>query len=125
MRHILLVEPGYKNKYPPLGLMKLSTYHKLKGDYVQFIKGCTKNLSYKKWDRIYISTLFTFYWNITIKTIRHYLDFVKQPSDIYVGGVMATLLDKEIESEIGVHVISGLLNKPGMLDYGDKLRIDD
>jgi len=73
----------------------------LRGDYVQFIKGCTKNLPYKKWDIIYISTLFTFYWNITIKTIRHYLDFVKQPSDIYVGGVMATLLDKEIESEIG------------------------
>jgi len=125
MRKILLVEPGYKNKYPPLGLMKLSTYHKLRGDYVQFIKGCTKNLSYKKWDRIYMSTLFTFYWDITIKTIKYYLDYVDQPSNIYAGGVMATLLGNEIESETGVRVIRGLLDKPGMLDYGDKLRIDD
>lgn len=38
-RKILLVEPNYRNKYPPLGLMKLSTYHKKLGDKVTFFKG--------------------------------------------------------------------------------------
>ena len=38
-RRILLIEPPYKNKYPPMGLMKISTYHKLLGDEVRFYKG--------------------------------------------------------------------------------------
>lgn len=36
---VLLVEPNYKNKYPPMGLMKISTYHKMLGDEVHFVKG--------------------------------------------------------------------------------------
>lgn len=124
MRRILLVEPGYKNKFPPLGLMKISTYHKLKGDSVHFVKGCDHNASLEKWDRIYISTLFTFYWGITIKTILYYQMSVKSLSDIYVGGVMATLLGNDLEKETGVNVIRGLLNKPGILDKNDKWNID-
>ena len=40
-KNILLIEPGYKNKYPPLGLMKIAQYHGPMGkkDNVCFIKG--------------------------------------------------------------------------------------
>lgn len=125
MRRILLVEPAYNNKYPPLGLMKLSTYHKLKGDYVRFIKGCSKSSSGEKWDRIYVSTLFTFYWKETIRTINFYRACVAHPSDVIAGGVMATLLGDDIEKETGARVIRGLLDKAGIVDQGDRHRIDD
>lgn len=122
--HILLVEPSYKNKYPPLGLMKISTYHKLKGDFVQFAKGCTLSLRRKEWDRIYISTLFTFFWKKTIKTIEYYINSVNSPKDIFVGGVMATLLADEIQKEFGVTVICGLIDKPRVLDSNNRYIVD-
>ena len=123
-KRILLIEPDYKNKYPPLGLMKISTFHKEKGDNVFFYKGCSRELKEKIWDRIYISTLFTFYWNKTIKTIKYYRKSINSLSDIFVGGVMATLMESEIKSEINVNVIKGLLNVKGKLGYEDDDTID-
>jgi hypothetical protein len=121
---ILLIEPGYKAKYPPLGLMKISQYHKRKKHEVIFRKGLCPDERKEKWDRIYISSLFTFYWKKTIKTIKYYKNSVKNPSNIYVGGAMATLLADDIKKEIGITPIKGLLNKPGMLGYKDKIIID-
>lgn len=189
-RNILLVEPNYKNKYPPIGLMKIATYHRILKDNVQFYKGdikefaikllaekCIQELSaagidsidkdlvyqyirtrrtrliqdaicsvdetenqnlvisilhkyktiywqnkfdeYPKFDRIYISTLFTFYWDITINTINFCKKFVKNISDIYIGGVMATVLCHDVEEETGVVPVLGLIDKPGILDNND------
>ena len=44
MRNILLIEPDYKNKYPPLGLMKIASFHKkILHDNVRFTKeNCPK-----------------------------------------------------------------------------------
>lgn len=41
-RKILLIEPDYRNKYPPMGLMKLATYYRKRGDDVRFFKGDLK-----------------------------------------------------------------------------------
>jgi hypothetical protein len=124
MENILLIEPDYKNKYPPLGLMKISTYHKQREDNVVFYKGCSPELKEQIWDRIYISTLFTFYWNKTIKTIKYYSQSVRHPSHIFVGGVMATLMKNEIKKEVDVTIVEGLLNEQWKLRYIDDDKID-
>jgi hypothetical protein len=41
-RRVLLLEPNYKNKFPPIALMKLATYFRLCGDDVVFYKGDLK-----------------------------------------------------------------------------------
>lgn len=119
-----MIEPAYQNKYPPLGLMKIATYHKLKGDNVEFFKGCSKDLRLKRWGRIYVSSLFSFYWSQTVKTIEFYKNSVKTPSDLYVGGVLASLMTKDLEEATRVTVIPGLLDKPGMLGFRDKIIVD-
>lgn len=124
MKRILLIEPSYKNKYPPLGLMKIAAYHRLKGDNIVFFKGKSRELRERKWDRIYITTLFTFYWNITIETIKYYRRAVECEKNLYVGGIMASLMKEEILKEVNVNVISGLLDKIGMLGP-DKVIVDN
>lgn len=56
---ILLIEPAYKNKYPPIGLMKIAYFHRyIMHDYVRFAKGrLPEGLENKKWDRVYVTTL--------------------------------------------------------------------
>ena len=41
-RKVLLLEPNYRNKYPPMGLMKIATYYRNRGDDVRFFKGDLK-----------------------------------------------------------------------------------
>ena len=185
-RKILLIEPNYKNKYPPMGLMKISTYHKMLGDEVRFFKGefldfileqileelleklsandntvdwvdykvtivqyikrglsekyetlvslsdsqlVAENLKYyrkyfykkeylnnPKWDRVCITTLFTFYWEKTIKTINDFKQLCKDSNEVKVGGIAASLLSKEMEGETGIMPHIGLLDKGGEYD---------
>ena len=44
-RKVLLIEPPYKNKYPPMGLMKLASYFRICKDNVRFFKGDMRNLA--------------------------------------------------------------------------------
>jgi hypothetical protein len=195
-RSILLVEPNYKNKYPPIGLMKIATYHRGRGDFVRFFKGELKDLVldvftedlisrfnkidpdmpwntlfntllqlikknsvksceevfdanpfkasllewikyynrlYKrreipdelKWDRIYVTTLFTFYWKKTVDTIEYSKSLVKDLSQLFVGGIAASVASKELESETGIKPICGLLDKPKMLDRDNNIIVDN
>lgn len=195
-RRILLVEPNYRNKYPPMGLMKLSTYYKNLGDHVTFFKGNLKDLvlndtyemlkaqlyanddsvfweqykpqiceylkkgsvdlledvpgydtnpiikdlfryyrqffyrkdyfkpEFRKYDRVGVTTLFTFYWDITIETIKFVQQLCKNPDEVMVGGVMATILSDQVEAETGIKPHRGTLDIPGQLDPDNDMVID-
>jgi len=118
-KKILLVEPGYRNKYPPLSLLKISTYHKNKKDKVFFVKGKNKIFRDQKWDCIYITTLFTFYWNATIDTINYYKKSLTETNKLKIGGIMASLMQEEVEKEVGVRPHFGILSEVDRLkpDY--------
>jgi len=125
MKNILLVEPAYKNKYPPMGLMKISTYHKRQGDEVVFVKGIDKSVENRVWDRIYVTTLFTFDFDISIKTINHYKSVVDSCSNIFVGGIMASLMKNKVIEETGLpeeNIIAGLLTDSSLI--GDKKSVN-
>lgn len=117
MANILLIEPDYKCKQPPLGLMKISFFHKnILHDYVRFTKGkLPDELSEAKWDRVYVTSLFTFEWKATIEAIEYAKTLVDSVDKIVVGGIAATMLPDQIFEETGIHPVCGLLNEPGKL----------
>lgn len=124
-RNILLVEPAYPTKFPPLGLMKISSFHKKLGDKVTFFKGIREEAHYTYWDRIYISTVFTYHWKVTVGTILYYKNIVK--GDLYrivVGGIMASLMSNELWKATGVLPLCGVLDKPGILDKDSDLVVE-
>src|SRR5438552_8143922 len=117
-KHILLIEPGYKNKYPPLGLMKIAQYQRPRGkcDNVRFIKREGTSVLEKSWDRIYVTTLFSFEW----KKISQAIDFAVEAAggnrnNIFVGGIAASLMHEQFVQEDrwhGIRFINGLLRQP-------------
>ena len=127
MRNILLVEPGYKNKYPPMGLMKISTYHKNIKDNVRFVKGIDKEASNYVWDRIYITTLFTFDFDISIRTINYYKKLVHSCQNVFVGGVMASLMKDEVIKYTGLSeesIVVGLFTDSSITGDSKSVNID-
>lgn len=136
VKRILLVEPGYRNKYPPLGLMKLASYHRSKGHYLRFAKvGFDSGsdplpLMEKPWDRVYVTTLFSFEWARTAAAIDEAVLAAGMQTDrVFVGGIAASLMRDAFVEEprwAGVRFIQGLLDGPpaaalqlnGSADFG-------
>ena len=116
MHKILLIEPGYKNKYPPLGLMKLAAYHSARGDMVKLVKGQDNSVLFEVWNRVYVTTLFSFEWERTAQAIDFAITAAgNQPEHVFVGGIAASLMYDEyitVPRWAGVRFIPGLLDGP-------------
>ena len=116
-KNILLIEPGYKNKYPPLGLMKIARYHgpRGKGDNVRFIKGEDRSVLSQWWDRIYVTTLFSFEFPKIAETIDFAIEVANGQTDkVFVGGIAASLMHDRFKQDRrwhGVRFIKGLLSE--------------
>lgn len=116
-KNILLIEPGYKNKYPPLGLMKVAQYHGPFGkqDNVRFIKGEDRSVLGTAWDRIYVTTLFSFEFPRISQSIDFALYVANGQADkVFVGGIAASLMHDRFISEPrwhGIRFIKGLLSQ--------------
>lgn len=159
MANILLIEPDYKCKYPPLGLMKIAYYHKemRKDDIVWFSKGelptkisdivrkqlheskyykdkygeeldayidtVNNIIKGRKWDRVYVCTLFTFEYEKTLSAIEYAKTLVGK-ENVYTGGILATLMTEELRKDTGVIVNPGQLTNSAMIGYDDKVNID-
>ncbi|WP_250987958.1 radical SAM protein [Methanoculleus oceani] len=80
---------------------------------------------FPQFDIIHITTLFTFYWSITIDTINFAKKFCSKTGRIFVGGIASTILHERILQETGIDPIQGLLDKPGMLDADSVDIIDE
>lgn len=137
--NVLLVEPDYRRGipssnesddtlwYPPISLLKLATFHKSCGDTVKFVRGFSPSLFKEEdlfsegnhWDRIYITTLFTYHFDKIVQTINQYKAAIGgNVGNIFVGGIMASLMPDELYEETGIYPITGILNS------SEKLRLN-
>lgn len=108
LMNILLVEPAYQAKFRPLGLMRISSYHKARGDDVRFVKG-NKKLSGFAPGKIYITTLFTYQYPVVKKCVLFYSKAYPR-ADIRVGGILASLHPERFKLP-NVKVHKGLWNE--------------
>ncbi|MFA9394120.1 MAG: hypothetical protein ACERJ1_05325 [Halodesulfovibrio sp.] len=109
-KKILLVEPKTRTSYPPLGLMKIATYHKLLGDEVHFVIGKDRHSQMQMWDYIYITSVFTYDFKSLIDTVHFYSDNLFNFERIQIGGISATLLAEDVEKATGITPHKGLLD---------------
>ena len=79
------------------------------------MKGETVDVLEQVWDRVYVTTLFSFEWKRTSIAIDFALDAVRgQAERVFVGGIAATLMFNEfvrVPRWAGIRIINGLLDQ--------------
>jgi hypothetical protein len=84
-----------------------------------------KSTDFVRYDLIGVTTLFTFYWDLTIATINYAKEFLADEGKLLVGGIAASILQDEIETATGIHPHKGLLEKPYSIDKDSDVIIDE
>ena len=108
-KKILLVEPDYYTRYPPLGLLKLSSYHKAKGDEVlPLVRG--RKFPKERPDMIYVTSLFSWAWPPVWDAVRYYkIQFPDVP--VHLGGIYATLVPVHAARSGADKIVEGVVSE--------------
>ena len=106
---VLLVEPNYYTRYPPLGLLKLSAMHKFRGDQVYFDRKVLASTTEPP-DLIYITSLFTYSWKPVHDAVAFYREAYPD-ARIILGGIYATLMPEHANLAGADEVRIGLVSE--------------
>jgi len=104
--NLLLVEPEYYTKYPPLGLLKLSSMYRQRDTKVFFNRG--QKPAADTPSKIYVTSLFTYAWKPVHKTIKYYRCLYPN-AEILLGGIYATLMPEHAKLAYADDIHQGLL----------------
>ncbi len=106
--HILLVEPEYYSRYPPLGLLKLASYHRNRNDTVEYVRG--RVVPKQSPDKIYITSLFSWAWQPVWAAVKHYSKLCPQTS-IHLGGLYASLMPEHAKQSGDINLHAGIFDE--------------
>ena len=81
-KKVLLIDADSKKGFPNLALMKLSAFHKGRGDSVDLIKGIPETAPLFEYDRVYLSCI---YFQNREKSLE-YLRLFPDPTVVRFGG---------------------------------------
>ena len=99
----LLVEPNYHAPLPPLGLLKIASMLRTKGESVQLVKG---KVITDRPDKIFVTSLFTWEWKAVWDAISFYHSRFPDV-EIVLGGIYASLMPNHARKS-GAKVHTGL-----------------
>jgi hypothetical protein len=102
---ILLVEPDFpiavKSKnhshFLPIGLLKIGSYHRQRGDQVKLVRGL-KRCGFRP-DRILITSLFT-YWSEYVHEAARFYHKAYPSARIEIGGIYASLMQRQCKKQV-------------------------
>lgn len=97
VKKILLINTN-NSDYPPIPLMKFSSYYKNIGYKVKYINKINMFDDFEP-DMILITSLFTWEYNEVLK-MTLYLRHQNPKANIFLGGICASLLKKEFENDL-------------------------
>src|SRR5437879_12716462 len=85
---VLLVEPDYYTRYPPLGLLKIAQLERSRGNAVRLVRGCREE---PQPDYVYVTSLFTYSWRAVHQAVKYYQTRLPQVP-AHLRGLYAWLL---------------------------------